>query len=46
MCSVGPSSDSSHDTPEIEVYQNDNCDDKVHEYLTKLQNSDVLLNLD
>ena len=29
-----------------EVNQNDNSDDKQHEYPTKLQNSDVLANLD
>ena len=39
--------DSSHDdTPEMVVDQNDNSDDKQHEYPMKLQNSDVLANLD
>ena len=42
VCSVGPSSECSDD----EVNQNDNSDDKQHEYPMKLQNSDVLANLD
>ena len=29
----------------MEVNQNDNSDDKQHEYPMKLQNSDVLVNL-
>ncbi|XP_071824592.1 uncharacterized protein [Apostichopus japonicus] len=46
VCSVGPSNDSSHDdTPEMEVDQNDNSDDRQHEYPMKLQNSDVLAKL-
>ena len=47
MCSVGPSKEVSHDdVPEMEVNQNNNIDDKQHEYPMKLQNSDVLANLD
>ena len=47
VCSIGPSHDSSHDdTPEMEVDQNDNSNDKQHKYPMKLQNSDVLANLD
>ena len=48
MCSVGPSNDSSHDddTPEIEIDQKDNSDDEQHEYPMRLQNSDVIANLD
>ena len=43
---VGPSNEGSHDdTPELEVDQSDNSDDKQHEYPMKLQNSDVLANL-
>ena len=42
VCSVGPSSECSDD----EVNQNDNSDDRQHEYPMKLQNSDVLANLD
>ena len=34
------------DVPEMEVNQNDNSDDKQHEYPMKLQNSEVLANLD
>ena len=44
--SVCPSNECSHDdNPEIEVNQSDNSDDKQHEYPMKLQNSDVLANL-
>ena len=47
VCSVGPSNECSHDdTPEMEVDQSDNSGHKQHEYLLKLQNSDVLANLD
>ena len=49
MCSIkiGLSNDSSHhDNPELEVDQYDNGDDKQYEYPMKLQNSDVLANLD
>ena len=47
VCSVGPSKEVSYDdNPEIEVNQNDNSDDKQHEYPMKLQNSVVLANLD
>ena len=46
VCSVGPSQGVSHDdNSEMGVDQNDN-DDKQHEYPMKLQNSDVLANLD
>ena len=47
VCSIGLSNNSGHDgNPEMEVDQNDNDDDKQHEYPMKLQNSDVLANLD
>ena len=47
VCSVGPSQEVSHDdNPEREVDQNDTSNDKQHEYPMKLQNSDVLANLD
>ena len=47
MCSVGSSQEVSHDdNPEMEVDQHDNGDDKQHEYPMKLQNSDLLANLD
>ena len=48
QCSVGPSYECCHnDNPEMEVNQSDNSsDDKQHEYPMKLQNSDVLANLD
>ena len=49
MCSIkiGLSNNSSHhDNPELEVDQYDNGDDKQYEYPMKLQNSDVLANLD
>ena len=47
MCSVGLGNKCSHDdNPEMEVNQKDNSDDKQHEYPIKLQNSDVLANLD
>ena len=47
VCSVGSSKEVSHgDIPEMEVNQNDNSYDKQHEYPMKLQNSDVLANLD
>ena len=47
VCSVGLSQEVSHDdNPEMGVDQNDNGDDKKHEYPIKLQNSDVLANLD
>ena len=47
VCSVGPSQEVSHaDNPEMEVDQHDTSDDKQHEYPMKLQNSDVLANLD
>ena len=42
LCSVGPIGECSDD----EVNHNDNSDDKQHEYPMKLQNSDVLANLD
>ena len=46
VCSVSPSNERSHDdNPEMEVNQSDNSDDKQHEYPMKLQNSDVLPNL-
>ena len=44
VCSVGPSKEVSHD--DEEVNQNDNSDDKQHEYPMKAQNSDVFTNLD
>ena len=47
VCSVGPSQEVSHDdNPEMGVDQDDNGDDKQHEYPMKLQNSDVLANLE
>ena len=47
VCSIGLSNNSGHDgNPEMEVDQNDNDDDKQYEYPMKLQNSDVLANLD
>ena len=47
VCSVGPSQEVSHNgNPEMEVYQHDNGDDKQHEYPMKLQNSDMLANVD
>ena len=47
MRSVGSSQEVNHDdNPEMEVDQHDNSDDKQHEYPMKLQNSDVLANLD
>ena len=47
VCSVGPSQEVSHDgNPEMEVYQHDNGDDNQHEYPMKLQNSDMLANVD
>ena len=47
VCSVGPSQEVSHDdNPEMGVDHHDNGDDKQHEYPMKLQNSDVLANLD
>ena len=46
LCSVGLSNTSGHDdTSEMKVDQNDNSDDKQHDYPMKLQNSDVLANL-
>ena len=45
--SVGRSHEVSHDdNPEMGVDQNDNGDDKQHEYPMKLQNSDMVANLD
>ena len=47
VCSVGSSQEVSHDdNPEMGVAQHDIGDNKQHEYPMKLQNSDVLANLD
>ena len=47
VCSVGPGNECSHDdNPYVEVNQNEHSDEKQHEYPIKLQNSDVLANLD
>ena len=44
---MGPSQEVSHeDNPEMGIDQNDNGDDRQHDYPMKLQNSDVLANLD
>ena len=47
VCSVCPSQEVSHDdNPEMEVDLHNNGADKQHEYPMKLQNSDMLANLD
>ena len=38
--------DNQEDNPKVVVDQNDNSDDKQHEYPLQLQNSDVLANLE
>ena len=47
VCSLGHSNNSGpDDTSEMKADQNDNSDDKQHEYPMKLPNSNVLANLD